>query len=85
MNTVIEEIVPWIELLENVIYDDSQSPNAFEEKFCDGNELLSVYFSSESILVQFLMSSGETVSNTYNLRELSKWLDNNFEMEDGDE
>ena len=79
MNTVIEEVVPWIEVLENAIYDDSVSPNEFENRFCDGNELLSVYFSSESILVQFLLSSGETIMNTFSIRELDAWLEETFE------
>lgn len=83
MNKVIEEFVPWIELLEGVIYDDTESPNEFEKTFCDGNELLNVWFSSETILVEFLLSSGQAVMNSYNLSALDSWLgDNDLEVED---
>jgi hypothetical protein len=74
MNKVIEEIVPWVELLENVIYDHTESPSEFEKEFCDGNELTDIWFSSVSMLVVYLLSSGEHVQTTYTLEALSSWL-----------
>lgn len=85
MNKVLEEVIPWIELLENVAYDDSECPNAFERQFCDDNELLGIWFSSENILVSFLTSSGVTVQSTYSIREFNQWLgegDDDYEEDD---
>jgi hypothetical protein len=75
MNKVIEEITPWLEILENTIYDNSEAPNDFERTFCDGNELIDVYFASEGILVSYLVSSGATVMNQFSMYKFSEWLD----------
>lgn len=75
MNTVIEEVKPWLEILENTIFLEDAAPSDFEKTFCAGNELLEVAFSSNSLIVYFLASNGATISDTFTLQEFSDWLD----------
>ena len=75
MNEAIENVVPWLEVLEGAIYETDECPSSFEKKFCDGNELLDVYFTSESIKVYYLLSSGAHVTNIYPINEFNNWLE----------
>lgn len=75
MNEVIENVVPWIELLENTIHNTQECPSDFENTFCDGNELLEVWFSSEKIKVLYILSSGSIQTMTYDIKEFSDWLE----------
>lgn len=74
MNEAIENYREWVEVLENSIFDE-KCPSDFEEKFCDGNEMIELWFSSMQFKVSYITSSGATVSNTFSLEELSDWLD----------
>lgn len=76
MNESIENIKEWIELIENVIYTDSNCPTSFEKEFCDGNELTGVSFNSENMIVNYIISSGQHIVNSFKLIELNKWLEN---------
>lgn len=75
MNTVIEEIVPWLEVLQNAIIDVDKCPNDFENTFCDGNELYDVFFASDAFIVFYMLSSGDIIHKQYSMQELSDWLD----------
>lgn len=75
MNEVLENIIPWMELVENVIFDESVSPNSFEENFCDGNEVIGVWFSSATMRVDFFSTSGAILTTTYTIKELDDWLE----------
>jgi len=74
MNEAVENVKEWVEILENSIYDE-KCPSDFEKTFCDGNELLEVWFSSERIQVVYLISSGATVINSFTIDEFSDWLE----------
>lgn len=75
MNEALLNVKEWIEIIENAIYQDPECPSGFEEKFCDGNELISVSFSSSNMHVYYLLSSGETAHNTFTLEQLNTWLE----------
>lgn len=75
MNTVIEEVTPWLEIIENAIIGDLECPNDFENTFCDGNELYDVFFSSDSFIVYYMLSSGDIVRKDFTMERLSDWLD----------
>lgn len=75
MNEVIENIVPWLEVLENAIFSDDECPSDFERTFCEGNELISVSFNSGKFEVHYVLSSGQHCVYSFPLEELSKWLD----------
>jgi hypothetical protein len=75
MNEVLENIIPWMEVLEAAIYNDDNCPTSFEKRFCQGNQLLGVWFSSENIKVLFMLSSGEQVVNSFKINELNDWLE----------
>ena len=75
MNTVIEEVTPWLEIIENAIFSDLECPNDFEKTFCDGNELYDVFFSSDAFIVYYMLSSGNIVRKDFSMEKLSDWLD----------
>jgi hypothetical protein len=75
MNEVIENVVPWIEILENTIHNSQECPSDFEETFCGGNQLLNVWFSSKEMFVVYLLSSGIKDSNTFTIQDFSDWLE----------
>lgn len=75
MNTVVEEIVPWIEVLESTIKDQEECPNQFEIRFCNGNELESVSFNSKQMVVVYYLSSGKEFVTYYDIKDFSDWLD----------
>lgn len=75
MNESLVHLQEWAELIENVIYQDPECPSSFEEKFCDGNELISVSFTSQVIHVYYLLSDGQHIHNTFPLTDLNDWLE----------
>ncbi|MCK9369282.1 hypothetical protein M0R04_05025 [Candidatus Dojkabacteria bacterium] len=74
MNTVIENYIEWIELLENSIFSP-ECPSEFENDFCEGNELLELWFSSMEIKITYLTSAGNVIPKVIPITELSDWLD----------
>lgn len=50
---------------------------AFEKRFCHDEELLEVWFSSESIKVVFLTYEGGTWTDSFPLEELNEFLREN--------
>lgn len=79
MRRELEDISAWIELFENVIFDGENCPSPFENTFCGGNELINVTFSSKKMHVFFVVSSGQTVTDSFPIEEFDKWLDNDSE------
>lgn len=75
MNEVLENIIPWMEVIEGAIYSDKRCPTSFEKRFCEGNQMTGVWFSSTEIKVNFVISSGTIVTNTYPMSDLNDWLE----------
>ena len=75
MNEVLEDLIEWMELIENSITMDEECPSEFEKEFCDGNECLGYWLSSNYMLVKFILSNGNLVYSEYPMLELSNWLD----------
>lgn len=73
MNEALENIIPWIELLENTVYNNRTD---FEKTFCYGNELVNLRFSSELIEFTFLAESGSMVIDSCTIEQFNEWLDN---------
>lgn len=79
MNECLENIVPWLEVIENAVYNDESAPSSFEKRFCEGNELIEFSITSSSLYVYFFTTSGDTVKINYSLDEFSDWLENENE------
>lgn len=58
--------------IEDAIWSRSAT---FEKRFCQGEQLLSVSLSSESLKVVYLLYEGQHIANSFPLAELTGFLE----------
>jgi hypothetical protein len=65
---ILKQLSQW----ENLVFDHQE---AFEKEFCNDNEILGLWFGSESVKIWYMYREGRHYSNSFPIKNFLKFVE----------